>query len=197
MNISKLGEKTWLFLPLAGGSVARVDVADWHLVKDYSWSEAAGGKGAIAVRTPKPARTYVLLHRLVLGVDDTRLVVRARNGDIYDCRRENLEVVTRGQVAAETPHTPRGAQFVGGWVWRNISRGGRDWRYAMVTYRGRKIYCKTEAEALERLQWLRAKDPAGRGAAERGRVNLEAEAMDFEGLAQCSHVFAGCGRVAA
>src|SRR3972149_3436910 len=76
-----------------------IDIADYPLVKDYTW-EAAKRRACFYVQTsvqrPDDSRTCLYLHKILLPAEG-RLVVDHINGDALDNRRANLRLVTNQQ----------------------------------------------------------------------------------------------------
>src|SRR4051794_20177191 len=85
------------------GMEAMIDAADLPMVqgKRWHWSSGSNGRGMSAGSvvvamdgSPKPS-----LARIILNVTDRDLLISHVNGDRLDCRRENLMVRTRSEVA--------------------------------------------------------------------------------------------------
>ena len=64
----------------------RFNVEDIEKVKQYQWKVEKSRDDVYAV---KKGTENILLHRLIAG-DCERKMVKAINGDYFDCRRENL-----------------------------------------------------------------------------------------------------------
>lgn len=69
----------------------RIDPRDHHLYLAHKWQRH--DKGLIRYPSEKDHRGSIFLHRAIMGVGPELYVVH-RNGDKFDCRRENLEVIT-------------------------------------------------------------------------------------------------------
>ena len=68
-----------------------VDLEDLEKIKKYKWNVNSTTK---AVSNAKNGRKTLLLHRLIMGVDDKNLEVDHINHDRTDNRKKNLRIVT-------------------------------------------------------------------------------------------------------
>ncbi|HEV2294949.1 MAG TPA: HNH endonuclease [Tepidisphaeraceae bacterium] len=96
----------WWRMPIVSGKhaglAAIVDAADLPLVNGKRWNWSPGKPatpkaGSVVLgmgRSPKPS-----LGRVILGIEDPRMLVAHANGDRLDCRRANLLVRTRSESA--------------------------------------------------------------------------------------------------
>lgn len=76
-------------IPLTRGYVAVVDDEDYALVSQFEWHPKIDGESICAVHG---SQTQQLMHRLILGVDPTVIVIhKDRNG--LNNRRSNLHIV--------------------------------------------------------------------------------------------------------
>lgn len=86
---------------IAPGVVALVDPCDAHLAAFKWYANRKRGYTTYAVHTPVGAgQKYVFLHRVVLGLTDSALIVDHVNGNGLDCRRSNLRLATVSQNGA-------------------------------------------------------------------------------------------------
>jgi hypothetical protein len=129
--------------------VALVDDEDYERLSGLNWR----------VSTHKNKRTnyavaVVKLHRLVLGVKDSTILVDHRNGEGLDCRKENLRIATRAQNLANSRkhrnsrNRYKGVQFhkhSGRWMMR-ISRGEQ----TVVRYFSSELRAAVEYDFLAR-----------------------------------------------
>ncbi len=69
----------------------QIDRRDLALYRSHKWQRHT--KGLIRYAGEKKGNGCVLLHRAIMGVGP-ELYILHRNGDKFDCRRENLEVIT-------------------------------------------------------------------------------------------------------
>lgn len=111
-----------------GSTVALVDDEDYELVAPYKWhihkrKHRLYARGELHRRGKK-----VLMHRLILGVVDPRILADHRNNDGLDNRRFNLRVCTNQQNLMNQ------RSFRGTSRFKGVSRRGRKWRaYIMVS----------------------------------------------------------------
>jgi hypothetical protein len=75
--------------------VALVDDADYLKVMQYTWTAAKNRNTWYAVTTVKGKPVY--MHRLILGLKNSRLLGEHINGNGLDNRRQNLRRATAGQ----------------------------------------------------------------------------------------------------
>ncbi len=87
-------------IPLTKGEQALVDDADFEWLSRFSWHYLAaksGRTGWARTALPKPAggQRTILMHRLILGVQDAGRTVQVdhRNRDGLDNRRANIRVL--------------------------------------------------------------------------------------------------------
>lgn len=106
------------------GVYALVDEGDIADVARFRWSFSAG----YAVRNPKGRLVY--LHRFILRVPDSSVIVDHRNRNPLDCRRKNLRVCSpsesncnRRKWAAPTTSRFKGVHFLATeGIWRAVIR---------------------------------------------------------------------------
>lgn len=90
-------------IPLGeSGEFAVVDDEDYHLVADYKWTLMhirANGKKYAQANAGKVngKRKVLLMHRVVMGVDDPKVFVDHRDFNGLNNRRTNLREATRKQ----------------------------------------------------------------------------------------------------
>ena len=83
---------TFLRTKRDGGSFGvLLDAQDVPLYQRHGWQRH--DKGSIRYAGASKGKGSVLLHREIMGVGP-ELYVLFRNGNKFDCRRENLEVIT-------------------------------------------------------------------------------------------------------
>lgn len=88
-----------LEIPLTQGKVAIIDEADWPLVRGYRWRATKSTRTYYASATVAgtwPHKT-ALMHRVILGLDDSSIEGDHRDGDGLNNRRSNLRVATKLQ----------------------------------------------------------------------------------------------------
>lgn len=84
------------YLVTTDGKTVRLDTADVEKVRNYVWTTHTNNTStSIYTRTTISGTTKRLqLARLILGLPlGSHVRVRHRNGDVYDVRRENLEIL--------------------------------------------------------------------------------------------------------
>jgi hypothetical protein len=96
------------FIPLSKGDFALVDDQDIEIASKYQWF-AARSSHMQYVRTTN----NLALHRLVMGVTDSKLVVDHINGNGLDNRRCNLRVVTANVNVTNRQRSGRGYKCPG------------------------------------------------------------------------------------
>lgn len=112
-------------IPLYGRSgvigQALVDDTDAELVQAYRWNIAGGG---YAVSRAPERRSPLYMHRLILGLTDSKDCTDHINGDKLDNRRSNLRVGTQA-----LNNQNRGAQLHGTSRFRGVSwdKTGQKW----------------------------------------------------------------------
>lgn len=100
-------------IPIAGGGVALIDAADYHLIAGTSW-HWGGTKCAYPVSRSKlfGART-TYLHRRVMQAKPSEKVDHKDGERRADCRKSNLRKATPGQNAANRGKTRSSTGFCG------------------------------------------------------------------------------------
>ena len=131
-------------VPLTRGYVAIVDADDYEKVAAFSWQAkidrskhdgsiirvyAHGRVGQYANGKPMMAK----MHRVILGLTDSRIDCDHKNHDGLDNRRENLRVCTRSQ----NNHNRRPKR----WKFKGVSPtyGGKRWR-ATIRANGKQMH---------------------------------------------------------
>lgn len=77
-----------------------IDVIDFEVVSKYTWWYSNKDKCALARRKKDNGKvTTIHLHRLIMGITDTKLQVTHKNDNKLDCQRANLEVMRAGLYA--------------------------------------------------------------------------------------------------
>jgi hypothetical protein len=111
-----------------------VDSEDAELVMRYRWHLGSNGYARHNIK-----RAPLLMHRLILGLDDPSLCGDHINGNRTDNRRSNLRVVTRAENAQNRRRLkPSGRTF------RNVEPHHGAWR-VRITIGGEKVTVGTFA----------------------------------------------------
>ncbi len=115
-----VSEAATVRIPVAGGPDALIDRIDaervqalaWHTKRSRSRPELVYVQTTVRL-TPgrKGRKTSLQLHRFIVGAPP-RVPVDHRNGDTFDCRRENLRICTHRQNSEDVVHS------------KNLKRGG-------------------------------------------------------------------------
>lgn len=95
-SIPSPATKTFLFVPLSRGLMAKIDPEDGPLVGSYKWSANETVPGRFYAQADNPDGRAVYLHRLIVDAP-ADVLVDHRNGDTLDCRRKNLRLATTAQ----------------------------------------------------------------------------------------------------
>jgi hypothetical protein len=100
-------------LPVTGGErPVKVDDDIYEKVKGKSWRLIKVSNGAVYVgwKSHKAGKDVtVYLHRFVMGFP--KGMVDHKNGDIYDCQRSNLRIVTNSQNQMNSKGKPHSSQY--------------------------------------------------------------------------------------
>lgn len=123
---------------LTKGKVAVVDACDYERVIAYRWYalERDGLWHAAWRGGPRNRRRSLYMHRLILGVNDPRVIVDHANGDGLDNRRCNIRVATKAQNAMNMRLHRDSSTRLKGVSWQESARR---WR-ATINAEGRQIY---------------------------------------------------------
>ena len=89
-------------IPLTQGKVALIDDDDLQLVRGYRWMAWTTPRhntyyAYAHVRRDDGSRTSVLMHRLILCLNDHKIKADHRDGDGLNNRRANLRACTNGE----------------------------------------------------------------------------------------------------
>lgn len=87
-------------IPLTQGHVALVDDQDYEDLMRYKWFADIRGCG-IYIKRHRPIidgkNGNIYMHRQIMGVSDSKMIVDHINGNQLDNRRENLRLCTHSQ----------------------------------------------------------------------------------------------------
>ena len=92
-------------IKLTQGKIALIDAADYTLVKDYNWCAVNTHNLWYAVGRQKGSRKQVKMHRLLLGITNSKILVDHKDGDGLNNTRENIRVATSSQNGANRNST--------------------------------------------------------------------------------------------
>lgn len=118
--------------------VALVDDDDYERVSQFKWYAHRGWNTYYAARrlSKEEGEKCVLLHRIIMNVDDDRQVDH-RDGNGLDCRRHNLRVCFRRQNARN-----RDKQYNNTSGFKGVFRNHRRWM-AKIGHHGSQVYVGT------------------------------------------------------
>lgn len=83
-------------IPLVNGGVALIDDEDYAIIKDHDWRCKPHGHTKYAYATRK-RYSGLAMHRLILGLTDSKMYTDHRNHNGLDNRRSNLRIATLSQ----------------------------------------------------------------------------------------------------
>ncbi|WP_293757864.1 HNH endonuclease [Stenotrophomonas sp.] len=87
-------------IDLTKGKKAIIDRADYPLVSGFRWHASGSGRRFVAAHSlvlRGGRKKTILMHRLILDAQDSRLVVDHINGNALDNRRSNLRLCSSQQ----------------------------------------------------------------------------------------------------
>jgi hypothetical protein len=137
-------------MPLTRRHVALVDDEDYALVSRHKWSAVHQGQTFRASTWVREVaggpRKAVLMHRLILGITDSKVKVDHRDGDALNNRRANIRACTAtANNRNARKRQGRSTSRFKGVVWaKHASR----WR-AIITVNNRTVHLGYLAEEIE------------------------------------------------
>ena len=135
-------------ISISRGMTATVDDSDFNSVKDYEWYAVPGYNTWYAMRWEgiRPQRKHVFLHRFLMGVSDSHVLIDHKNGNGLDCTRGNMRTCTRMQNTCNSVKQKSSAAG-----YRGVYRDKNENFYsAQIEVNGNKIrlgYFKTKEDA--------------------------------------------------
>lgn len=99
------------------GNEFKFDKDEYGIVSKYNWFKAKNGYFYAII--PDSGRKHILLHRLIMKVNNSEIDVDHINHDISDNRKENLRVVSASQNASNMRITLSNKSGVKGVCWSN------------------------------------------------------------------------------
>lgn len=128
-------------IPMTNTGEALVDDEDYEWLTQRRWYSVKS-RQSIYAKTGKNER----MHRMILGVTDSKVVVDHVNGDGMDNRRSNLRLTTVSENVKNRQRTKAGNKFPGVWFGPRANK----WRVGIsVDYRKIHLgFFKNEDEAI-------------------------------------------------
>lgn len=86
------------YIPLTKGKFAAVDDEDFEILSQHKWWVNSSGYAYRTVwlgRNQKPKHVHVPMHRQILNVTDSNILVDHRDGDRLNNQRSNLRLSTK------------------------------------------------------------------------------------------------------
>lgn len=137
-------------IELTQGLYTLVDQEDYIFLNQIKWS--ANYNKRTKVWYAVNSRKRLSLHRYLLGVIDSSILVKHKNGNTLDNRRENLELISKSESRIRSKKrttTVNKSKFRGVWYDPRLSSSASPWRADLLkTYIGSFT---TEKEAA--LAW--------------------------------------------
>lgn len=87
-------------IKLTRGKVALVDDEDYEIVSQYKWSAVKGASSTWYARAYKPQtkkKSYLMMHRLIMNIQDNALHIDHINHDGLNNCKNNLRIATARQ----------------------------------------------------------------------------------------------------
>ena len=149
-------------VPLTKGYMAIVDDADYELVSRYKWqaNEQRRKDGSIKIVYAQghlPGNKSLLMHRLILGLTDSKIQADHQDHNGLDNRRENLRLATFNQNRQNSR-----AQVNNTSGFKGVVRSRKKW-VARIRIDGRERYlgCFAKREEAAEAYKIAAKELFG------------------------------------
>lgn len=142
-------------IDLGRGYVATIDDDDYEIVKHYRWKamKTCGLVYAVSHWQVLGEPRHALMHRLILGLSDRKIVTDHKNGNGLDNRRSNLRACSHADNMKNSKLRAHSASGVKGVLYESDGHGKRSWR-GSVTSNG-KIHRKRFATKEDAEQWVK------------------------------------------
>lgn len=132
----------------------RIDPCDRDKIKDHKWSVKDGGIYRHQITGNGESRTMTIfyLHREILGLTGNQsIMVRFKNGNKYDCRRENLVQLEMNEHVRENIN-PVGCTYrKGRGRWESYITH-KNKRYFLLSSEDKEVAIAAYQEAVERIK---------------------------------------------
>jgi len=119
-------------IKLNKGFVALVDDEDYERLAGFNWR--------VSLRKDKKmiyAVAVIKMHRVALGIQDSRVLVDHRNGQGLDCQKKNLRVATQTQNLANTGKHQDGKN-----KYKGVQLHKHSGRWMMRISRGKQVFVR-------------------------------------------------------
>lgn len=127
-------------IPLSRGKVALVDADDYEWLSIHKWHYTSAGYAN--------SSKLGYMHRFVLGLTESALVVDHINGNKLDNRRANLRLATRAQNVMNQRTSAANSSGYKGVSW---DKDVKKWR-AYLTYQKKRVYLGLYEDAEDAAQ---------------------------------------------
>lgn len=84
-------------LEVTGGTIL-LDNNDYQKVSGYTWRVDSGGRAITTFKKLDNRRSSMLMQKAILGDPPKGMRVHFKNGNLADCRRENMEFRTVSEI---------------------------------------------------------------------------------------------------
>jgi hypothetical protein len=127
---------------LSNGKSALVDGKDFENISKFKWSFLKSG---YACRFNVEKRRQVLMHREIMGIDDTKIWVDHKNHNGLDNRRSNLRICDSSQNQANSKIYSSNKSGYKGVFKKKIKRNGKVYEFwvAQIQVMGKRIHLGT------------------------------------------------------
>lgn len=127
-------------IPLTKGKVAFVDDDDFKVLSQHKWHAKVTYHGKVkiwyAARTDNKKRKTILMHRVILGIDNTTLKVDHKDHNGLNNRRSNLRISTQAEnTRNKSSAIGSSSEFLG----VDFMKAKLRWR-ARIMHNGKTVY---------------------------------------------------------
>jgi hypothetical protein len=137
-------------IPLTKGYFAQVDDEDFDFLNQWKWRAGVRGSRVYAIRRGEDGKT-VLMHRVILSVNDRKVDVDHKIGNGLDNTRGNIRWCTRSQNSMNKDKIRGLSSCYKGVCW---DKGRNKWRVSVVI----NGVCKTVGRFEDEIEAAKAYD---------------------------------------
>lgn len=123
---------------LTKGYYAIIDENDFEILSSYSWQISSKGYAKTRINSSNGEANYQYMHRLILGIKDSKIWVDHINGNRLDNRKENLRICSTYENAWNSKKSVNKTSIYKGVIAYTSRHGRKSWR-ARITYCGNQI----------------------------------------------------------